>query len=482
MDLTNQVEQLRGQRQGLYQAQERAKIKLAEYIYNNNLEIEDLKTKIKFLREYVKNLTTEVTQISKQQIKRSPSGNVVQIDDDSVQFDEVGDLKAGTVSRLIESLYKDIVVQKTSTVEYATVFLLTYRSFTTPAFVLESLEQGYSQLSQMNNPDSLKCRLRIGNFLKKWITENFYDFEDQNELQDKYRSFVQNICKTDSKLGQSLLSGMDTKQKGLQKRKSQAMFSEPAPPSFLPKGDITSIVDIDPREVARQLTLMDYDLCKAIEPKECLGNAWTKEDKEERSPHLLQSIKRFNLVSKWVAYLLVSEPVAKKRVKLLGHILSVLQCLRELNNFNAVFQVVGGLGNSSVHRLTKTFALLKPEKKKILDDLRILTKPEKSWAIYRRTLHEANPPCVPFLGVYQTDLTFIEDGNPSKFASGLINFKKCRLIASVIMELQQYQQKPYNLNQCQPVFDYLQKSQDAANLLDDKKLYELSLIAEPRTQ
>lgn len=153
--------------------------------------------------------------------------------------------------------------------------------------------------------------------MKKWITENFYDFEDQNvnsffflvnfpskiafffsqELQDKYRSFVQNICKTDSKLGQSLLSGMDTKQKGLQKRKSQAMFSEPAPPSFLPKGDITSIVDIDPREVARQLTLMDYDLCKAIEPKECLGNAWTKEDKEERSPHLLQSIKRFNLVN-----------------------------------------------------------------------------------------------------------------------------------------------------------------------------------------
>jgi len=116
-----------------------------------------------------------------------------------------------------------------------------------------------------------------------------------------------------------------------------------------------------------------------------------------------------------------------------------------------------------------------------LDDLRFLTKPEKSWANYRRTLHGVNPPCVPFLGVYQTDLTFIEDGNASKFATGLINFKKCRLIAGVITELQQYQQKPYNLNKSDGVFDHLQKSQELASQLDDKKLYELSLQAEPRT-
>lgn len=134
------------------------------------------------------------------------------------------------------------------------------------------------------------------------------------------------------------MGGIDTKSKGLQKRKSQAMFSEPAPPSFTPKGEITSIVDIDPRELARQLTLIDYDLCRAIEPKECLGMAWTKEDKEERSPHLLRFIKHFNLVSKWIAFILVSEPNIKKRVKLLSHILSVLQVwIFFLTNFKFIF-------------------------------------------------------------------------------------------------------------------------------------------------
>jgi len=112
--------------------------------------------------------------------------------------------------------------------------------------------------------------------------------------------------------------------------------------------------------------------------------------------------------------------------------------------------------------------------------MRVFSNPNKSWANYRKTIHEANPPCVPFVGVYQTDLTFIEDGNPDKFSNGLINFKKCRLTASVIVEIQQYQQKPYNLNAVPVLIDYLTKEQEEAQAFDDKKLYDESLIAEPR--
>jgi len=356
---------------------------------------------------------------------------------------------------------------------------MTYRSFGKSEEILDVLTAGYSRLSIDNGGDSMKCRLRIGNFLKKWITDDFHDFTDNSQSLDKYTAFVNNlITKTDPKLAVTIKQTLEQRQKGILRRFSSVMFSTPAPQSLLPK--TKDLVDFPALEVARQLTVMDYNLCKAIEPRECLGQAWAKKDKEKRCPNLLRMIQNFNYVSKWVAFTLVSEKDTKKRVKLVSHFIAIMQHLRELNNFNAVFQIIGGLGNSAAHRLTKTFAQLKPEKKKVLEDMRVLTNPEKSWANYRRTIHEVNPPCVPFIGVYQTDLTFIEDGNPDKFSNGLINFKKCRLTASVIVEIQQYQQKPYNLNSVGMVADPLKKWIDEAQALDDRTLFEMSLKAEPR--
>jgi len=224
---------------------------------------------------------------------------------------------------------------------------------------------------------------------------------------------------------------------------------------------------------------MHYNLCKAIEAKECLGMAWTKKDKEQKAPNLLKMIHNFNTVSKWVSATIIKETNISKRVAVLSHFIDVVGHLRELNNFNAIFQIIGGLGNSSVFRLTKTFARIRTDKNRVLEDLRVLTNPHKSWANYRKTIHEINPPCVPFLGIYQTDLTFIEDGNPDKFSTGLINFKKCRLVASVILEIQQYQQKPYNLQGATSLEEWIFKDQ-LENQLDEKQLYDSSLLAEPR--
>jgi RasGEF domain len=300
-------------------------------------------------------------------------------------------------------------------------------------------------------------------------------------LVEKFAQFVHDVMsRYDAKLSESLKTNLMQKQKGIQRRFSQAMFSKPAPAPFYPKAEVTSILDVNPQEIARQLTLIDYNLCRAIEPQECIGCAWTKDNKNERSPNLLKMINRFNAISLWVSVMLVSEPILRKRIRFMTHLLSVFPYLRELNNFGAIFQLIGGFGNSAVYRLAKTFEGLDPRKRKILDEMRVLCKPDQSWKNYRGELHGANPPCVPFVGVYQTDLTFIEDGNPSKFASGLINFKKCRLIASVISEIQQYQQKPYNLTAVQPVYDFLQSTLPDPKDYSDKRLYELSLAAEPR--
>jgi hypothetical protein len=63
---------------------------------------------------------------------------------------------------------------------------------------------------------------------------------------------------------------------------------------------------------------------------------------------------------------------------------------------------------------------------------------------------------------------------------GLVNFEKMRLLCSVILELQQYQQQPYNLTRIPELTDLLQKELQAAATAEESSRYQKSLLREPR--
>jgi hypothetical protein len=50
-------------------------------------------------------------------------------------------------------------------------------------------------------------------------------------------------------------------------------------------------MDIDPLEMARQITLTEFELFKAILPRECLNGAWMKKGKENSAPNVLKMIR-----------------------------------------------------------------------------------------------------------------------------------------------------------------------------------------------
>ena len=83
------------------------------------------------------------------------------------------------------------------------------------------------------------------------------------------------------------------------------------------------------------------------------------------------------------------------------------------------------------------------------------------------------------LGVYLTDLTFIEDGIPSIIKkSALINFAKRAKTAEVIRDIQQYQNVPYPLQPVPELQEYILSNMQAAG--DVHEMYEKSLAVEPR--
>jgi son of sevenless len=83
-------------------------------------------------------------------------------------------------------------------------------------------------------------------------------------------------------------------------------------------------------------------------------------------------------------------------------------------------------------------------------------------------------------GVYLSDLTFIEDGNPNMLRNNekLINFSKRMKTAEVIRDLQQYQTMPYPFQKIQELQKWL--DHELENSSEVQELYELSVQVEPR--
>lgn len=149
-----------------------------------------------------------------------------------------------------------------------------------------------------------------------------------------------------------------------------------------------------------------------------------------------------------------------------------------MNNFSAVMAIVSALQSTGVFRLKQTWAGITSSQRETFEKLKKVMSREGNFRIFRQTMRDIVPPSVPYIGVYLTDLTFIEDGNPDFVGDEetLINFVKRRMIAAVLREVQQYQHTPYNFE----VVPWIREMILEDSGLEENECYDVSLKFEPR--
>jgi len=273
------------------------------------------------------------------------------------------------------------------------------------------------------------------------------------------------------------------KQKGnLSKNTHVRTMSDMPPIPYVPhfEGELT-LLNIAPVELARQLTLSESAIFSRIQPSECLDQNWSKNG-GTKAPRIVALIDRFNLCSRWVTSEIVTEMDVNKRALLITHFIRSANECRLLQNFNSMMGLVSGLLGSSVSRLQRSWDKVPADLKNIFD-MQFSHMFDRNFKIMRDAVKQSNPPCLPYIGIYLADLTFIEDGNVNTVANGkLINFEKRLMMARVIGELRVYQQKSYRLEPVSVIQDFVENtlSGKRITMLSDKEAHTQSLLREPR--
>ncbi|RYP63282.1 hypothetical protein DL771_009353 [Monosporascus sp. 5C6A] len=430
-------------------------------------------------------------------------------------FNKEGQVTGGSLPALVERLTTH---ESTPDAMFVSTFYLTFRLFCTPVKLVEALIERFDYVGEAPHIAS-PVRLRVYNVLKGWLESHWRNSSDREVLPliqqfaesklgpllpaagNRLAALAQRVSSTEAPLVPRLVSSMGKTSTSI----SQYVPADTPVPSpvmtrsqqnllnnFKAGGTSPSFIDFDALEIARQLTLKQMNIFCAIMPEELLGSQWMKKGGVD-SPNV-KAMSAFSTdLSNLVADTILHFPEAKKRAATIKQWIKIAhQCL-ELNNYDGLMAIICSLNSSIISRLRRTWDLVSPKRREVLRNLQAVVEPSNNNKVLRARLQGHVPPCLPFLGMFLTDLTFVDIGNPAtKQIPGpqgdeqgltIVNFDKHARTAKIIGELQRFQ-IPYRLTELPDMQEWIQaeilrvKESEGGNV--QVSYYRKSLLLEPR--
>ncbi|EEH08734.1 ras guanine-nucleotide exchange protein Cdc25p [Histoplasma capsulatum G186AR] len=424
-----------------------------------------------------------------------------------------GQVIGGSLRALIEKLTAH---QSTPDALFVSTFYLTFRHFATPTDFAEALMDRYDYIGD-NTEAAGPVRLRVYNIFKGWLESHWrHDCDDValpsilkfarttltrtlSSAATRLEDLAEKVSTLHGPVVPRLVSSMGKTNTAVGQYVSPDV---PLPTPIISKsqlnllkqwrggGQSITILDFDALELARQFTLKESRIFCSILPEELLGTEWMK-----KSGSLAVNVRAMSTLSTDLANLvadcILQQEEPKKRAVVVKQWVKVASKCLELNNYDSLMAIICSLNSSTISRLRRTWELVSHKTKILLEQLREIVDVSRNYAVLRQRLQGHVPPCLPFVGTYLTDLTFVDHGNqdtralPTGDGSKLvINFDKHMKTAKIISELQRFQ-IPYRLAEVPELQTWIQDQLIRVRSAGEKSFqnyYRRSLALEPREQ
>ncbi|XP_027894205.1 RAS guanyl-releasing protein 2 isoform X1 [Xiphophorus couchianus] len=316
-------------------------------------------------------------------------------------------------------------------------------------------------------------RTRICHLVKYWISEFPAEFNLNPELEEQIKDF-KDLLTTGGNERQSQLIDLDSVPSYKWKRQVTQRV-----PSVSKKRKMSLLFDhLDSSELAEHLTFLEYkSFCKILFQD---YHSFVMHGCTVDNPILERFITLFNSVSQWIQLMVLSKPTAQQRAAVVSHFIRVAQKLLQLQNFNTLMAVVGGLSNSSISRLKDTQSHISAETNKVFNNLIELVTSCGNYSQYRKRFSECSGFRFPILGVHLKDLIAVHVALPdwADKEKTRVNLAKTQQLYAILQELTLIQTTPPNVESNSDLLNLLTVSLDQYHT--EEEIYQMSLQREPR--
>jgi len=171
---------------------------------------------------------------------------------------------------------------------------------------------------------------------------------------------------------------------------------------------------------------MTFEQYSIIQPKDLLDTKLGQSGDEAKRNAVNIMINTFNVFSDWVVTEIVQGETPKDRAARLSYWIGVSKELKALKNYDSMMAINAAMNKSSINRLAKSWEKVPPKDMRLFEEfsvfcldcdgsfsltnmiLQLLLHSNENYKSLRGALKSIAPPCIPFLGMYKTDLLFIE--------------------------------------------------------------------------
>ncbi|XP_034438742.1 ral guanine nucleotide dissociation stimulator-like 1 isoform X1 [Hippoglossus hippoglossus] len=409
---------------------------------------------------------------------RLPPGHTVS----QLETCKIRSIRAGTLERLVETL---LTAFGDNDLTYTSIFLSTYRAFTSTQTVLRLLLDRYG-CTEENEQDPDRCRgsetrgaIRnvLASILHAWLDQCPEDFQEPPDYPCLHRlmDYLRKALPGSEALrrAQGLLeqlqsqAGMDDTDAGFHGNSSFCLGEEEEVEIEVHEDFLSFDADL----VAEQLTYMDALLFKKVVPHHCLGSIWSQRDKKHNkhsAPSVRATITQFNAVAACVVSTVLKHKQIRPhvRARVIQRWIDIAQECRIRKNFSSLRAIVSALQSNPLYRLKRVWACVHKDSMQTFEELSDIFSDHNNYLTSRELLmregtskfaslesctkeHQkrthkrlllqremgAMQGTIPYLGTFLTDLTMLDTALPDLAEGGLINFEKRRREFELIAQI-----------------------------------------------